>query len=314
MKNHIRMLAVIMSLVLFLMACRQQQDISDVSISAHADETQPTEIVSVGDIVSDPEEALEEVTVPVLMFHDVKTVAGGTWSMSADNFRKTMVFLLDNGYTPVSFDQLVDYVDGVSDIPEKPVGITLDDGYFINYRNVLPIVTELEVPVTVFMSCKTVREEGVTPDLNEKALHKMSAAELSVMEASPYVQIQSHTYGLHGVNTSYSEAERDNSMPLETESESEYKGVFAKDCELAEGVLSGVGVSENTVFSYPSGKYNEWAEDVLKERGYRVSLTTNYGHNNRVVKGDKESLFLLGRMNVNDDTTEEALLKYLTRE
>ena len=274
-------------------------------------ETELTSITTVSNPI--PEVFPDSVTVPVLMFHDVKTYEGGTWSMSAENFRNTIKFLIKSGFTPISFDELIDYVDGISGIPEKPVCITLDDGYYSNYINVLPIVTDLEIPVTIFMSCKTVREEEIPDDYNENTLYKMSIEELETMQSSPYVEIQSHTYGLHGVNRSYSDVDRSNSLPLDSESKDEYKEIFAKDCELAEGVLLMAGVEENKVFSYPSGKYHKWTEEVLRERNYRVSLTTDYNHRNIVKKGKSETLFLLGRMNVNDDTTEEQLHRYLER-
>lgn len=257
----------------------------------------------------------DEVKVPILMFHDVKTfeLEGGTWSISAENFRSTLEFLLENGYTPISFEELVNYVDGVSDIPDKPVCITLDDGYFSNYKNVLPIITELNVPITIFMTCNTVRQEGVMPSEDENILCKMSAEELKIMETSPLVHIQSHTYALHGVNTSYSDIERDNAMPLETESKKAFKAIFAEDCEMAEKVLSDSGVKDYTVLSYPSGKNHKWTEEVLRERGYRVSLTTDNNHVNLVVRDKPKSLWLLGRLNVNDETTEAGLLEYLER-
>lgn len=254
-----------------------------------------------------------EVNVPILMFHDVKTfeVEGGTWSISAENFRGTLEFLLENGYTPISFEELVNYVDGEAEIPDKPVCITLDDGYYSNYKNVLPIITELNVPVTIFMTCKTVRQEGVMPSEDENILCKMSAEELRIMESSPLVHIQSHTYGLHGVNTSYSDSERDNALPLEGESKKAFKEIFARDCEAAEKVLADAGAEDYTVLSYPSGKYHKWTEEVLRERGYRVSLTVDNCNANTVVRGKPKSLYLLGRMNVNDETTEEQLLEYL---
>lgn len=251
------------------------------------------------------------VMVPILMFHDVKTYAGGTWSMSADNFRKTLEFIVDNGYTPVSFEQLVDYVDGRSDLPPKPVCITLDDGYFSNYRNVLPIITERNIPITVFMTCQTVREDGTTPTADEGDLDILSLAELKIMEASPLVSIQSHTYDMHGTDTSSDGTKRIGAFPLETESESEFKEAFANDCALAENVLANAGVETCFAFSYPNGQAHEWAESVLRERNYRVSVTTDSTHLNLVVRGDPESLFLLGRMNVNDDTTEDDLFLYL---
>lgn len=254
-----------------------------------------------------------EVKVPILMFHDVKTFEGGTWSISAENFRSTLEFLLENGYTPISFEQLVNYVDGVAEIPDKPVCITLDDGYFSNYKNVLPIITELNVPVTIFMTCNTVRPDEILPSEDENILFKMSTAELKIMEASPLVHIQSHTYGLHGVNTSYSDVERDNALPLDWESKKAFKEIFARDCEMAEKVLSDAGVKDYTILSYPSGKHHKWTEEVLRERGYRVSLTVDNSHVNTVVRGKPKSLWLLGRMNVNDETTESQLLEYLER-
>lgn len=256
----------------------------------------------------------DKITIPVLMFHDVKTHEGGTWSISAENLRKKLEFLLANGYTPISFEKLVDYVDEKGGLPEKPVCITFDDGYFSNYKTVLPIVTELNVPVTVFMVCKTVREKEVVPNANEDVLCKMSAAELRIMEASDLVSIQSHTYGLHGENKSYSDEKRSCILPLAGEKKEDYKAIFARDCETAEKILAEAGVPRRLVLAYPEGRAHEWAEEVLRERGYRVSLTTDYGHKNHVTRGDKDSLYMLGRMNVNDATDDAAMLKYLERD
>ncbi|MBQ9133078.1 MAG: polysaccharide deacetylase family protein, partial [Clostridia bacterium] len=183
------------------------EPVTTVQVSSESSVTMPvtTEIVTdklagavpVTTVLQTTESVPDSVMVPILMFHDVKTYAGGTWSMSADNFRKRMEFLLDNGYTPVTFEQLADYADGAASLPKKPVCITFDDGYYSNYKNVLPIVTELQIPITVFVICSAVRPEGVEPDANEEALSMMSAAEIAQMEASPFVQVQSHTYDLH---------------------------------------------------------------------------------------------------------------------
>lgn len=280
------------------------------SIGSNPAETTAESVTEDGEI---SENTPAEVYVPVLMFHDVKSVPGGEWSMSAENFRNTIIFLKDNGYTPVSFDELADYVDGKGTIPEKPVCITLDDGYFSNFKTVLPIAEELKAPVTVFMTCKTIRENGVFPDIDEGALAKMNAAEIGITDRSLYASVQSHTFGLHGMNYSYGDIEREYSLPVEGETEAEFKEIFHKDCGLAEEALKNAGVEQVKVLSYPGGRYNEWTEDVLRERGYRASVTSDTGHVNRVVAGDPESLFSLGRMNVNDNTTPEKLLSYLER-
>ncbi len=281
--------------------------------SAKIETSAETESPSSQNQSNKPEDIPSEVMVPVLMFHDVKSVPGGTWSMSAENFRNTIIFLKENGYTPVSFDELIDYVDGKGSIPPKPVCITLDDGYYSNFKTVLPIAEELKAPVTVFMTCKTVRENGVFPSTDENLLEKMNAAEIGIVDASPYGQVQSHTYGLHGMNHSYGDIEREYSLPVEGETEADFKEIFSKDCSIAEKVLTDAGVETVNVLSYPGGRYHEWTETVLRERGYRASVTSDYEHRNLVSVGDTESLFMLGRMNVNDDTTHEQLLTYLER-
>ena len=259
-------------------------------------------------------ENAEAVTVPVLMFHDVKTEEGGTWSISADNFKNILLFLLDNGYTPVFPEDLVHFADGTASLPDKPVMITLDDGYFSNYSLVLPVITELSVPVTIFVCCGMIREDGIPPAPDTYIISKLSMEELMILQDSPYVQIQSHTYALHGVNITADGMERDNILPLDGEDMAAYKNIFSRDCAMAEEILRSIEVDTQIAFSFPSGKSHLWAEEVLLERGYRIVLNTDYHHRNRVIQGENASLLLLGRMNINDATTEEDLVLYLERE
>ena len=252
----------------------------------------------------------ESRVVPVLMMHDMND-SGDTWSISEDGFRRIVGLLDKNGFTPVSVDELVSFVEGKGTLPEKPVVLTFDDGYYSNYELLFPIVKELGIPVSVFVKGATIRVEGEDTPANK--LLKMSFEEIKELNSSPFVSVYSHTYALHGPNKSYGPEERDSALPLESESEAEYKEIFARDCERAEKELSRAGVREFTAFSYPDGKSCEWAEDVLSERGYKVTFTTEYSRDNIVTQGDASSLRLLGRMNVNDDTTEEQLLRYLDR-
>ncbi len=164
------------------------------------------------------------------------------------------------------------------------------------------------------MNGKTVRKPNESLSINPNIVSKMNVDELKALETSPYATVQSHSYGLHSFNTSYSAEKRNNVLPLENESKSDYKNVFNKDCSASEKFLESVGVTKHLAFAYPSGLFHEWTEEVLRERGYRVSLTTDYSHRNLVIRGKPDTLLLLGRMNVNDTTTEEQLLKYLERE
>lgn len=255
----------------------------------------------------------DSVVVPILMFHNIKSSVGGTWEISADNFKNDILLLLNSGYTPISFEQLIAYVDGEAGLPEKPVCITFDDGYYSNYKYLLPLAEELRVPVTVAMVWRTIRDADTAPETDENILCKMSAEELRELDASPYVSVQSHTWGLHGNNTNYSTEKRDNILPLDGETQEEYKDILTQDCLATEKTLSELGFKNVNVLAYPSGKSCEWSEELFAQRGYRVTLTTDSSKVNLIRRGDKSSLFSLGRYNVNDDTKPETILRYLEK-
>ena len=255
----------------------------------------------------------EAVDVPILMFHDVAITEGGTWSISAENFRETLQFLIGRGYTPISLESLMEYADGGDMIPQRSFCVTFDDGYYSAYSTVLPIITEMNVPITIFMNGRSVRDADEKPSTDKANLTKLSREELRELEESPLVSIQSHSFALHGKNTKYSVKKRDNALPLSGESEKNFKSIFNEDCRRSEKFLNSIGATESLVYSYPNGKHHTWTEQVLKERGYRITLTTNYSHRNVVERGKPETLYLLGRMNVNDSTTIEQLLRYIER-
>lgn len=252
----------------------------------------------------------ESRVVPVLMMHNMND-SGDTWSISEAGFRRIVGLLGKHGFTAVSVDDLVSFVDGKGTLPERPVVLTFDDGYYSNFQSLLPLATELEVPVSVFVKCLTIREDGVEPPTDE--FGKMNVSEIKALETSPFISVYSHTYSLHGPNTSYGTEERESALPLEGESEAHYKEIFSRDCGRAEETLARAGVKECTAFSYPEGKSCDWAEDVLTGRGYKVTFTTEYSRDNVVTEGDPSSLRLLGRMNINDDATEEQLVQYIMR-
>ncbi len=108
--------------VLSLTACSGKQPASEAA-EVHLIRTTPItaqDSIASADVIYNETTAIpSQVVVPILMFHDVRTCEGGTWAISADHFRSTLIFLQENGYTPISFEQLIDFVDGVAGIPEN---------------------------------------------------------------------------------------------------------------------------------------------------------------------------------------------------
>ena len=254
----------------------------------------------------------ETVTVPILMFHHVAETEGGDWAISAKNFRSKMEFLLANGFTPIDFDTLIAFVDGKGSLPAKPVCITFDDGYYSNLSRAHHIVTELEIPITVLIIGGAGRPARTEPNEYDGLRDKMSAEELCTMAKSPFIRLAPHTHALHIIGQDDG-TQRINARPLAGESKAAYTKLFDADCAAIEEILAAAGEETHTVFSYPGGKSHAWSEAVLKNRGYRVTLTTDPVRVNKVTRGDPASLYLLGRLNVNDATTDKQLLRYLQK-
>ena len=90
--------------------------------------------------------------IPVLMYHKVGDDKDNDAVIREDLFREQMKFLKDNGYNPLTMDQLYEYVVNGAAVPEKPVVLTFDDGYADTYTIVYPLMKEYGFPATVFIN------------------------------------------------------------------------------------------------------------------------------------------------------------------
>jgi peptidoglycan/xylan/chitin deacetylase (PgdA/CDA1 family) len=103
----------------------------------------------------------------ILMYHSVMedprrqdTFLGGIIH-SRSAFRGQME-LLAREYHPISLEQVRQFVRGERDIPEGAVVVTFDDGYVDNYEIAAPILYEVGVPATFYVTVGCV-EQGKLP-------------------------------------------------------------------------------------------------------------------------------------------------------
>jgi peptidoglycan/xylan/chitin deacetylase (PgdA/CDA1 family) len=72
-------------------------------------------------------------------------------SASEQDFRD-QVSLLVQRYNPIRFSDVIRAIEEGEPLPPRPVIVTFDDGYDDNYRIAFPILRELGVPATFFVS------------------------------------------------------------------------------------------------------------------------------------------------------------------
>lgn len=84
----------------------------------------------------------------VLGYHDVEDGAADQryLSVRTSALSDQMAWLRDNGYQPISVQQILDAHDGKIVLPEKAVLLTFDDGYSSFYTRVWPLLKAYNWP------------------------------------------------------------------------------------------------------------------------------------------------------------------------
>ena len=255
----------------------------------------------------------QSVNVPVLMYHHIDDAGGTDTIISEAGFRRQMDLIRDEGFTPISLDGLIAYGEGDGALPEKPVLITFDDGYESTYKRAWPILKDHGFPAAVFVIGVSVGRDTYK-DTGEAMLPHFGLTEMAEMATSGTMAVQSHTYDMHQWGPfETGPAVRSSILPFEGEAEADYAAALREDCRREAEVLAAGGVDSVTALAYPLGRYTQAAEDILREQGVKVTLTTDGTRVNTVTRGQSESLYGLGRLNVSDGTTDQALLAYLER-
>lgn len=123
--------------------------------------------------------------VPILMYHYISHPPENAdqyrldLSVTPENFRSQMLYLIENGYTTIDlYDLSLAIVDRTA-LPSKPIIITLDDGYRDNYENAFPVLRELGMEATFFVATEFV-DQGNPNYMTWPMIKEMAAAGMRI--------------------------------------------------------------------------------------------------------------------------------------
>lgn len=243
--------------------------------------------------------------VPVLMYHNIAEEPNDM-TVTPETFRMHMETLAENGYTAVTLDDMVNYVYSGGELPEKPVLITFDDGYYSNYEYAYPVLSELGMKAVIFTVGtsfgKTTyldTDAPITPHFGEK--------EAKEMTNSGVISLQSHTYDMHR-SENYEKNARYDMGQLAGETEEEYIDTVREDLIMSREFLENLREDNVLALSYPKGKITDNAARIAVEEGYTVTFSTNWGVQ-ELVRGLGQSLYAVKRNHISNDVTSERLLE-----
>lgn len=208
------------------------------------------------------------VEVPIVMYHGIlkDKKHQGKYVISPKTFEKDLKYLNDNGYTTIFITDLINYVYEDTPLPEKPIILTFDDGYYNNYIYAFNLVKKYNCKMVLSPIGKCTELYSETKDRNPNYSH-CTWSDLRDMVSSGYVEIQNHSYNLHSSSSSCLGSRR-----KKGEKKAEYKKRFTEDIKKMQQLLTDKTGSTPNTFTYPFGAKCDCSDEFLKEMGFKASL------------------------------------------
>lgn len=240
------------------------------------------------------------VAVPILMYHSVLKDPSklGQYVVSPDMLAEDLDYLADEGYETVTVRDLIAYTEGTGDLPQKPIMITFDDGNFNNYVYAYSMLKERSMcaVISVIGSQTKFFSEAGTENANWSYLTSDR-----LFEMQDVFEIANHSWDLHNYGI------RKGCAKIAGEDDESYVKLLRADTEKTQNYLLDAGIEEPVCYAYPFGIYSEDSEAVMKDMGFRCTLTCSEKIN--VITRDSACLYRLGRFNRTGELSTEGFMK-----
>lgn len=237
------------------------------------------------------EASIESVRLPVIMYHSIlqDPKRQGAYVASPTLLEQDMRYLSEMGYQSVTPMELINYTRGLGDLPEKPVLITFDDGFYNNLLYALPILEKWDMHAVISVIGFATDQFSHSDDKNPMYAY-LDWDDICALRESERIDIGNHTFHLHSTDGGRSGVKREPGESVE-----DHKRILLEDIGGLQQALQAHCGFTPLVFAYPFGKYDDDSEKVLRELGFPIGLTC-YERVNTLTR-DPKCLYKLGRFN-----------------
>ncbi len=197
--------------------------------------------------------AEEKISVPILTYHRLGPTAVDSMTLPTRVFESQLAWLKENGYTVISLKTLVSYLQGKGPAPApKSVVITVDDGHKSVYSDLLPLVRQYNIPVTLF----------IYPSAISNASYALTWAQLQALQKTGLFDVQGHTYWHPNFNRE--------KKKLTSE---EYQKLVNIQLNKSKAVLEKKLAIQVDLLAWPFGIYNDELEKAAEKAGYIMAFS-----------------------------------------
>lgn len=247
----------------------------------------------------------EPIFMPAIMYHSICNKEPQDYLCTPRQLEDDLDWLDKNGFHSVSAKELIDYTEGIGELPDKPVLITFDDGFYNNLSLALPLLEKYNMNAVV--SCVgsfTDTTAAADPHIDDYSY--LTWEDISELIGSGRVELGNHTYDMHSVC-----GERKGCAKLTYESDEAYSELLCSDIALMQSESVINTACEPVVFAYPFGSICRESIPVLRRLGFRMTLTC-YESPNYITRAP-ECLYGIGRYNRSGLYSTEEFMEKIMR-
>ena len=232
----------------------------------------------------------EPLRLPIVMYHQLTTRPGraGAYTLTLDQFECDLQYLRAAGYESITLRELLDWSDGLCELPEKPMMITFDDGYETTGVWAAPLLEQYGFTGLMAVVGSVAQHYTDTPDHTLAYSHHDWEAVAAVSRGET-LEVQSHTWDMHELG-----ARRGCSRMLGEENLT-YRATLTADLARFEEIAALNGVKTVPGIAFPYGLYCDETIAIVRDMGYRAAFTCNE-YVNRLTR-DPDELLALARFN-----------------
>ena len=240
------------------------------------------------------------VQLPILMYHSIlkDSARQGKYVISPAVLAADLDALQQRGYETVTVSDLLAYVQDGAPLPEKPVMITFDDGYYNNYVYAYPLLQQrgMRAVVSIIGSQTALYTQEGTENAYWSHLRLDR-----LQEMQDVFEVQNHSWNLHEYG------ERRGCLRRRGEDADSYAALLREDAEQTQELLTEAGLPAPTCYTYPFGACSDESEVILQDMGFLCTLGCEERLNQ--ITRDPACLYEMGRYNRGAGESTQSYLK-----
>lgn len=231
------------------------------------------------------------ISLPIVMYHSVlkDTSRSGKYIITPSTLEEDLKYIASLGYETITMSDLIAYVYENTPLPEKPIIITFDDGHYNNLGYAVPLLKKYNMKAVISIVGKYTDTFSETDEANLNYSY-LRWKDIKELTDSGIIEFQNHTYNLHSESSG-----RNGGSKKSYESEENYRKILFDDINcLQEKFQKNTNYTPNT-FTYPFGSISKASLPIIKDLGFKASLSCATGVNN--ITKNPDCLYCLKRNN-----------------